>query len=458
MVSRIVRALWGDMSKDELKKFGILSLTLMVILGTYWMLRVNKNAIFGMFVDFRMYQPWAKVVSLVVIALLVLVYSKLVDMFSKEKLFYVLCTFFGLWVLGLSYCIANPSVVTVSKSSFLYPLISRIPGHILGWVSYVSFEAISLIIILFWAFVASVTKTESAKKGYGLIIFVTQIGTVAATWFVARYVGVGAGKLSIPTIIAIGGCLMLSVSFFIKWYMTTIGVEADVSEAGTKKKAKTGFFEGLKLLVTKPYVAGVFVIATMYEVVGTVLEFQMNALGKMIFPTNEAFAAFNARYGMGINMLALTFALVGTSFFMRRFGLRFCLLAFPVTIAAIVTGIFTFKFVGGATNVQLMWALFAGMIGIKGLNYALNNPTKEVMYIPTSKDVKYKAKGWIDLFGNRSTKGAGSGINIAFKESLTRLLFFGSIISLGLVGVWIFVAVFVGKKFDKLQKDGTIVE
>ena len=80
------------------------------------------------------------------------------------------------------------------------------------------------------------------------------------------------------------------------------------------------------------------------------------------------------------------------------------------------------------------------------------------MYIPTSPDIKYKAKGWIDLFGNRSTKGAGAGINIVFKESLTQLLFFGSIISLGLVGLWIFVAMFVGKKFEKLQKDGTIIE
>lgn len=458
MLLRIVRTLWGDMTKDEFKKFGILSITLMVILGNYWMLRVMKNALFGMFVDFRAYQPWAKVLSLVVIAVLVLIYSKLVDICSKEKLFYILCTFFGTWVLGLAYFSAHPELVSLSQTSALYPYFSWIPGKLLGWVIYVSLESVSFTIILFWAFVASVTKTESAKKGYGMIMFVTQIGTITGAAFVAKYAGVGVGKLSLPTIVAIGGFLIYSVMGLIKLYMTVVGVEEDVSEKAGSKKKKTGFFEGLRLLVTKPYVAGVFVIATMYEVIGTVLEFQMNSLAKMIFPIAENFAAFNARYGIGINTLALLFALVGTSFFMRKFGLRFCLVAFPTIIIVIVSSILLFSQFGGASNAQLMWALFAGMIGIKGLNYALNNPTKEVMYIPTSNDVKYKAKGWIELFGGRSTKGAGAGINIAFKESLPRLLFFGSVISLGLLGVWIVVAIFIGKRFHKLQEEGTIIE
>ena len=79
MLLGIIRALWGDMSKDEFKKFGILSLTLMVILGNYWLLRSMKNALFGSFVDFSNYQPWAKLVSLVVIAFLVLAIRHVYD-------------------------------------------------------------------------------------------------------------------------------------------------------------------------------------------------------------------------------------------------------------------------------------------------------------------------------------------------------------------------------------------
>jgi hypothetical protein len=32
-------------------------------------------------------------------------------------------------------------------------------------------------------------------------------------------------------------------------------------------------------------------------------------------------------------------------------------------------------------------------------SYALDNPTQEILYQPTSLAVKYKAKSWIDIFG-----------------------------------------------------------
>ena len=285
-----------------------------------------------------------------------------------------------------------------------------------------------------------------------MIIFLTQIGTIGGAYFVTLFSKV----LGIPTLIRIGGFVVLFVMVLIKLYMVTIPSDDVVQE--TKKKAKTGFFEGLILLITRPYVLGVFVVSTMYEIVGTILEFQMNSLASIVYPLAEDFAAFNGKYGMGINILALTFALVGTSFFMRKFGLRFCLVAFPSVIGIIVALILGLGYFGGASHYYLMWGLFFGMVSIKGLSYSLNNPAKEVMYIPTSKDVKFKAKGWIDLFGNRSTKATGSGVNILFKASLSRLLLFGSVISLGVIGIWIIVAIFVGGKFNKLQEDNAIIE
>jgi len=453
MFGRFVRFFWGDMSGDELKKFGILSATLMVILGNYWMLRVMKNALFGRFVDFQLYQPYVKIFSLFVVVFVVMAYSKLVDLFEKDKLFYILSGFFGFWILGLSYFIAYPHLVSVSETSAFYPLVSWIPGKALGWIIYVSFESISIIIALFWAFVASTTKTESAKRGYGMIVFFTQIATISGPAIVTNF----SKTLGLPIIVAFGGVLLLCVSLLIKLYMTVVPQELAAPSKSAAKKEKTGFFEGLRILLTKPYVMGIFVVSTFYEVIGTILEFQMNSLGHIIYPIAEEFAAFNGKFGMSVNTLALVFALLGTSFFMRKFGLRFCLIAFPTAIGVIVTSIFVVNSFG-ASHYHIMWALFAGMVGIKGFNYALNNPTKEVMYIPTSKDVKFKAKGWIDTFGNRTTKAGGSGVNAVFAKSLEQLLVFGTVISLGIVGAWIVVAMLLGKKFEKLQEDKTIIE
>ena len=112
----------------------------------------------------------------------------------------------------------------------------------------------------------------------------------------------------------------------------------------------------------------------------------------------------------------------------------------------------------GATSTQLMWSLLCAVIVIKGLNYALNVPSKEVLYIPTSKDVKFKAKGWIDAFGNRTTKVLGTTVTNPLSRSITALLSYGTVASIAIVACWIPVAIFMGNKFEKLQKENKIIE
>ncbi len=77
---------------------------------------------------------------------------------------------------------------------------------------------------------------------------------------------------------------------------------------------------------------------------------------------------------------------------------------------------YTLYFKLGATPSMLLWATFAAMVVIKGVGYAVNNPTKEMMYIPTSKDAKFKSKGWIDTFGSRFAKAGGAQVTNAFKR------------------------------------------
>lgn len=75
------------------------------------------------------------------------------------------------------------------------------------------------------------------------------------------------------------------------------------------------------------------------------------------------------------------------------------------------------------------------------------------MYIPTSKDVKCKAKSWIDVQGSRSSKALGAGI-----VALSPLIAFSSIISLGIIGLWVPIALFVGRTNNKLVEENRIIE
>ena len=381
-------------------------------------------------------------------------YGKLVDMLKKDRLFYLLCSFYSVLFIVISIFTAYSSAASIDQTSFFYSMTSWIPGKLIGWVIYIAIESSSILIALFWAFVASVMRVNDAKKGYGMIFFLGQTGQLLGAGMVAQF----AQRVGSPVLLTVAGLSMMIVPLMIFTYMRVVPQDEIVPEktASGEDKPKTGFMGGLKLLLTKPYVMGIFVVATSYEIIATVLDFQMKLIASNQF-SRDAFAAFNAKFGMSVGIVSLTFALLGTSFFMRKFGLKFCLISYPTMIGVLVGGIFALKTFGLA-DITYMWTLFAAMIAIKGLNYTLNNPTKEVMYIPTSRDVKFKAKSWIDVFGNRTTKGMGSAITGVFRTSLPDLLFYGTLISLGVVGLWIFVAGLLGKAFGKLQEEGKIVE
>ena len=176
------------------------------------------------------------------------------------------------------------------------------------------------------------------------------------------------------------------------------------------------------------------------------------------------FEWFQGILGTSVNVLSFVVALLGTSALMKQFGIRVCLLIYPASFAIMLTGLYVYYSSGLSTPLALAWAAFAVMLVVKAASYAVNNPIKEMMYIPTSKDVKFKVKGIVDMLGGRSAKATGATIagklNVAgdTAASMHNLFFFGSIIGLGIIGVWILAALYVGNKNNQLVKNGQIIE
>lgn len=436
-LGRLKRAVWGELNNSEIKQFGLLALSLMFTVGPYWMLRGIREALFIDLVGVR-WQPWGKIAAFLFIIPLVLLYSKLIDYIKKDKLFYVVYPVYICSFLLIAFFIAHPHHATIH--------LSWVPGQLLGWISYMIIESFgALAPALFWSFVVSHTDTMSAKRGYGMIISITQIGTISGTLFVSRF----SETLGLPIMIALATCGIAVVPFLIRSFICEKKRDASQALTPPQLKSKTGFFAGLKLLLQEKYLLGIFVVTTAYEVVGTMLEFQMNILGHHAYPTKELFASFYARYGFFTNGVTFLFAMFGTSLFLRRFGLRVCLLLFPVATGMVMIGVRFFP---------ILPVFVVSMIILKCLSYALNNPSKEILYIPTTKDMKFKAKSWIDVFGIRSIKASGSGINALFRTlAPAAAMVYTTPIVLVLVTLWIIVARRVSVKNHELVKEGKVI-
>jgi AAA family ATP:ADP antiporter len=333
---------------------------------------------------------------------------------------------------------------------------SWIPGNVFGWASYLFIESFgSIMPALFWAFVASNTTTESAKRGYAMIATCTQVGTIFGPLLIGTY----SARFGLPLFFGLSGILIFLIPLIVTFYLHVVPEEQ--GQASSATKGSTSFIEGLRLLLTKPYLMGLFAIATLYEFIGTMLDFQKGMLITANYPAKldggAAFTWFKGLEGTAIGVISLLFAMFGTSFFMRKLGLKFSLISFPAIIGITVATVYA-MFWAGVSQYTLMWTFFGAVVLIKGLNYALNNPSREVLYIPTSKDVKYKTKGWIDAFGARALKTSSAGVNHILKGSMSTLLTVGTVLSLGVVGIWIFAAAYVSGAFDTLQKENKIIE
>lgn len=427
--------LWGEVSDADLKQFGFLSLIFIFIIGSYWLMRPLKDGLFTAVVGIK-YLPIAKIMSFFFIIPAVFLYSKLVDLVEKQKLFYILIGIYATLFAAVTFLLGHSTI----------GLVNTVPAwnRWFGWIIYLGVESFgSMLVPLFWSFVVSSTDTATAKRGFAIIIAGAQIGAISGPLLASQAEHVGMSFLTSMVVI----CLLL-VPLLVKLYIIKYPAAAE-SRGNVDAKPKTGMLEGLRLIFKNPYLVGVFGVATLYEVVLTIMDYQMKVLAKGVYPTTEGLTSFLGEFGVATNGLALAFAFIGTSFFIRRFGLIFCLVAYPVLMAFFVFGMMI-------VPTSLAFVFFAVMAG-KGLSYALNNPCKEIMFIPTSKDVKFKAKGWIDSFGSRFSKGpAASSVNWIWVCTGGSVIF-GSCVSFALIGVWLVSALYVGRKNKELTASGEVI-
>ena len=204
-------------------------------------------------------------------------------------------------------------------------------------------------------------------------------------------------------------------------------------------------------MLKNPYVMGIFSLVVFYEVIIVIFDYHVMIQADALHPTVGNLTAFYAFYYLLMNLIGLLISFLGTTPILRIFGIRSSLFVFPIICMTILT-ITLFYPVG--------WVLVSALIGLRALNYALNHPTREVLYIPTTKDIKFKAKTWTDAFGSRIAKSFGSVFTLSIKRTNPAFALLSSIgLCLGLTSIWFIIIYFLGKTLqdaiDNKQVIGT---
>jgi len=458
--------LYGDkLPPSELARTLCLSSTLFFMIGGYWLLRSLKDPVLTALCGVTAI-PKAKMLSVFVVLIVVSVYNRLLDdpRLPKHTLFYIFGMFyFGLFTI-ISLLLSHPTIGLPNKN----PSMDRY----LGWVSYCAIESFgSVMVSLFWSFTNSNFNLESAKASYGLLVATAQVGSILGPTVVSVY----AEDWGVAQVYFMGALSMLFLQMSMYIYINTYGTEEsrNSSSTPTKKKQGAGVMEGLHLFVKHNYVKGIFAISCLFMVEVTIVDYTMKVLARDHFATlhpclqgtscwdndlnvasgmsdeaTAAFTKFMGIFGQATNALSLCLSFFGTSAIIRRLGFRLSLLLFP-TLCLTVIIVVRFR--------PTLHVVFAAMMILKANSYALNNPTKEMLYQPTSPAVRYKAKSWIDIFGARGSKGLGSLVTNAFSDSAASLVSNGSLVGMAVASFLIWNANFMGKEFEKNIENGIIV-
>lgn len=433
----------GFCSAEEQKKFSLLALILGLTIGVYWVFRPIKDSVFLTMIGYN-YQPWAKVLSMLVMAGVVLVYSKIIDMFPRHKVLYGLSLFYAFLSIIFAFLLFHPQIGIENTVEDPYRYV--------GWLFYLFVESFgSTMVALFWSFVADTTTPDSAKRGYSLIMFGAQTGGVIfplMSKYIMRYQSTGAGLL----VCVVGICLIPVAVWYFMGHISSHemqGFHGDNEEkACDVKKPKMRFLDGLKLFIKSPYALGIFVLVSFYEILITLIDFQFKCLAKSWY-TGDALTDYLTNYAIFTNVIAVLCIVFGAKRIAYRLGLTRTLLLLPLVVG-ISTVVLSFgQWLGLALGIMVM---------CKSINYSLNQPSKEQLYIPTSTDLKYKAKAWIDMFGIRCSKGLSSSFNMLRPViGAGYFSFLSLILAAGLLSAWILVALFLGKTHAKAIKENKTI-
>ncbi|MFC1586531.1 NTP/NDP exchange transporter, partial [Fibrobacterota bacterium] len=366
---------------------------------------------------------WAKVANMLVAMVAVIVFSWLSRKFYRQQL----------TIIFSGFCLV--CFVAFSLS------LNQIDGTT-AWLFYLFGDLFStLMVATFFVFLNDSVTPDSAKRLYGLVGLGGVLGGAFGSITVRAFVD--SGNVSSTT--------WMWVCFVITFMITVLAVSAGryvAKPADTRKdeeapeeKKEHPALAGAKLVFRSRYLFSIVSIVGLYEIVSTLVDYQFTRTILNFVEKRELGAAFGSAY-VYMNVTAVIVQLFLTSFIMRKFGVKTALMILPLALLVVSAGYL------------ILPVLMVGMLmpsADGGLSYSLNQSAKEALYVPTTRDEKYKAKAFIDMFVQRFAKVLAIGVTLVitalFKEyGSVRWLSLGTVV---VIALWLLAVGYAGREFEK---------
>jgi AAA family ATP:ADP antiporter len=490
-VAELRRIFW-PIEWHENKKFLPMAAMMFCILFNYSALRSIKDGFVVTSIGPEALGFLKTYLVLPLAVVMMVVYAKLCNVMSQQKVFYTITSFFTLFLSFFAFVLypypdlVHPASEAVESLALAYPNFKWFI-RIWGQWSFAIFYAMAelygsmMLSLLFWQFANQITRTSEAKRFYSMFgllgNFALPVTGLAIIYTLSANVDLSSEELKINSegqsfvpIICLTILSNLVVMFLYNWINKNVLTDprlydaAEKAGAPKKKKPKLSLGDSFKMIFTSKYLGLLVTLVLAYGISINLVEGVWKAKVKELYPTKEAYTMYMGTFQAYQGVAAILFMLVGSNI-LRRVSWATAAIFTPVMI--FITGLAFFSFIVFDQSVGLYFAAFFGtgplalavIIGMgqnvlsKATKYSLFDSTKEMAYIPLDDEMKSKGKAAVDVIGGRFGKSGGGIIQSTFFMLMPAYTFFEATPYFGaiffvIVILWIFAVYGLSKEYQ----------
>jgi AAA family ATP:ADP antiporter len=354
-------------------------------------------------------------------------YARVADRYPRNRLITTVTLFFA----------ANLVLFRIASA---FPVLREN----LGLVFYLWLGVFNMMVIAqFWSFANDIYREEQGKRLFPLIGVGQTTGAAVGSGIAVallKLVGVYQMLLVSAGLLVVSAVLTQMVHVHELERRSTPPPPIATEPRPADGAGKSGAF---RMVLGDGYLRSIAIFSVLFTFVNSNGEYMLGRLMKesaaaavahgALAPdaVKEYVGAAYGRFYLFTNIATVALQAFFVSRFVRRFGIRFAFMALPVVPLLDAVGV---------AAAPLLVVLFSGKVFENALDYSLNNTLRNMLWLPTTREMKYKAKQAVDTFFVRMGD-VTSAIAVYLCAGLlglgVRALAFASIAACGL---WVLVA------------------
>lgn len=319
--------------------------------------------------------PYVWIATALLLGIIVSFYYRLVARFSRL------------------HVVISTIVIVIALLVAFRPLLVT-PAAATAFAFYIFVDILSVILVeQFWSITNAVYSEAEGRRWYAYIGTGGLVGGVVGG-FAAGGLVRQAGIDTVDLLLVAAAILLLLI------LLTLLLYRAGLYGSGHSEQNGYHVEEGSwRAILKHRYLRLIAVIVLLAQIIEPLIEFQfMNAIEAAVPGREERTAYLGEFFGL-LGLVAIAVNLLLVPLVHRWLGVMAGLAAQP--LAVVVSSLFYLSAPGLSAGAALK-------IADRGLSYSINRASKELLYASVNPLLIFQAKAWIDMFGYRLFRIAGS--------------------------------------------------